>query len=67
MSNASELLNEYRMNRFTTIGVYLQNPGPMLFKADFRPTSARLDDIATNGNELLKDATDADLDDYKGF
>lgn len=34
------------------------------FKAGFRPTAARLDAIAARGNELLQDATDADLGEF---
>lgn len=31
------------------------------FKASFRPTSARLEEIAKQGNQLLQDATDEDM------
>lgn len=34
------------------------------FQANFRPSAARLDEIARNGNELIRTATDEDLGDF---
>ena len=41
MSNANEILENIRADRFTSIGVYEQNPGPIVIHIDWPDGSGK--------------------------